>query len=369
MTSPIRLFSAVLLLAAGLASLHAQTAEPPEAAHFVFVLHANKQVAEVFDGASLAPLATPEVGFGAFRAFGLPSSNDTGAAAKFYVLAPRAVRVLDAGFRPAATIALSTPALAGRHGAALSSDGATLMVATSAGVYLIDTATDSVASYLPAGFTVAGVALSTDPQVAYLAASGQAMLRPVDLSSRALLDELALPALPLESWDRSANGLRAFGLAGDSLYELNRTGTVRYTGAIEPLLRSAAQGSGWLAGGASTSQTKASLETSATPKRRIEATNSGWVYREESGRLWRESLLGGAAELVSDARTEQAVELSVQGGWDASPSGDAVYVTNDKRQLARISADPAIPVQTAALLEAGGEVEAVTPRAFSKPAR
>ncbi|MCB1020184.1 MAG: hypothetical protein KDC27_09655, partial [Acidobacteria bacterium] len=161
MTSPIRLLSAVLLLAAGLAPLRAQTAEPPEPAHFVFVLHADKQIAEVFDGASLTPLAAPEVGFGAYRAFGLPGSNDTGAGAKFYVLAPRAVRVLDAGFRPTATIALSTPALAGRQGAALSSDGATLMVATSAGLYLIDTATDAVASYLPAGFPVAGVALST----------------------------------------------------------------------------------------------------------------------------------------------------------------------------------------------------------------
>jgi uncharacterized protein (TIGR03437 family) len=357
MTFQSRLFSAVLLCAAGFAQASAQTAAPAEPAHFVFVFHPGKPVIEVFDGGSLTPLATPRVGFGAFRAFGLPGSNDTGAAAKFYILTPGSVRVLDGGFNETGAIPLSVPALPGRGAAAMSSDGATLLVATSAGVYLIDTATDSIDQYLTAGFPVAGVALSTDAGRAYLIAAGDAMLRPVDLKSRALLDELALPPAELESWDRSQNGLRALGLAGDAIYEINQTGTVRFTGDIAPLLRSSADAGEWLAGRSARAVTK-------TPegRRRLEATNSGWVYIEEAGRLWRESLLGGAAELVADARTQDVVRLGASGGWDASPSGEAVYVTDAAGKLARIDADPAIPVRTVALLEAGGEVEAVAPR-------
>ena len=356
MSFNLRLFSAFLWIAASAAALAAQPAEPAEPGHYVFVFHRDKDVAEVFDGASLTRLGTPRVGLGAFRAFGLPGSNDTGAGAKFYVLTPRAVHVLDGGFHETATISLSTAPLPGGHGAGLSSDGRTLLVATSGGLYLIETATDTVAAYLPAGFEVAGLALSNDAGRAYLAAAGTRLLRPVDLASRRLLDELALLAVELESWDRSPNGLRALGLGEDAIYEINRKGTVPYTGAIEPVLRRAAEGRQKRA----TSYVVAAVP-SPKPERRLTATNSGWIYIEDAGRLWRESLLGGVAEMVADARTASAVRLDKDGGWDASPAGEAVYVTNGEGELARIPADPAMPVLTAALLEAGGEVEAVTP--------
>ncbi len=311
-------------------------------------------MAEVFDGASLTRLGSPRVGFEAFRAFGLPGPNDTGAAAKFYILAPREVRVLDAGFRQIDDIALGLPALAGRHGAALSSDGRTLLVATTAGVHLIDTATDSMAGYLSAGFEVAGVALSSDADRAYLVAAGAALLRPIDLQQRTLLDEAALPAVPLESWDRSLNGLRALALGEDAIYELNQAGTVRYRGAIEPILRSAGTAGRFLVRGASDA---APLKA----PRRLEATNSGWIYVEEAGRVWRESLLGGPAQLVHDARTGRALRLGERGGWDASPDGAAVFVASGA-ELARLPAEQGAPVRSAALLEAGGQVEAVAPR-------
>ena len=355
MTFQLRFLCAILLLAAGAGSLVAQTPTTAEPAHYVFVFHRGKDVAEVFDGASLTRLGSPRVGFGAFRAFGLPGSNDTGAGAKFYILTPRAVRVLDGGFHEIGAIPLGLPALPGKLGAALSSDGGTLMVATVAGVYLIDTASDSVAEYLPAGFEVAGIALSPDAHRAYVVAAGAAMLRPLDLAARALLDELALPAVELESWDRSANGLRAVGLAGDAIYEVSETSTVRYTGAIEPVLRSAAEGGQWLVG-------RSAKPLPQQAKRRLEATNSGWVYIEEAGRIWRESLLGGPAELVQDARTSSAVRLGANADWDASPDGSAVYVANGAGELARVSTELGVPVHSVALLEAGGEVEAVTPR-------
>ena len=352
MTPKLRLLSLVLLVAAGLAPASAQVTEP---AHFVFVFHKGKDTAEVFDGASLTRLGSPIVGFGAFRAFGLPGSNDTGAAAKFYVLSPRAVRVLDGGFHEVATIPLSRPALPDRQGAAMSSDGSTLLVATAAGVYLIDTASDAVREYLPAGFQVSGVALSSDADRAYVVASGAAMLRGIDLSAGSLLDELALPPVELETWDRSSNGLRALALGEDAIYEIGQAGAVRYTGAIEPLLRSAAAGGQWLAG-------RPDDVAAQKSPRRLEATNSGWVYVEDAGRIWRESLMGGVRTPVLDARTSSIVRLGQKGGWDASPDGEAIYVANGAGELARMSSDPQIPVRTVALLEAGGAVEAVTPR-------
>jgi len=303
-------------------------------AEHLIVLHGAEGTAEVYDPATLAPIATAEVGIGAFRAVGIPATATS--PAKFFVVAPASVTVLAEDFSQVGSVTLAPSALAVPAGVALSMDGARLIVASANGVFLIDTADSSIVAFVPTGFAVAGVAVLPDSGV-YVFEDGTSRVQSIDLVNNSLGKYPgALPATA-SAWSVSPDGSQALAIAGDGLFDLRTVGVDSPAPAVK------AQG----------------LDTDSAS--RLALTNSGRYYVERDGTLF--------AVTGSDLNQEQPVADVTTSSWAVSPSGNSLYVASDGKLIVSgsvetsraLRAEPTAIEFVAPRVQMGGTLELITP--------
>ena len=166
---------------------------------YLFVFHRSGTTASVFDAETLRPVAAPVVGSGAFAAFAVPYRIATGFA-KFYVVSPGSISILDSEFAVRGTVFLpeadpasfgevaaagkaSTASTMSTAAAALTPDNGRLLIVLGERLYVLDTADDSVAAFVDLGFVAHGVAGSRDSAAALLSSLNSNLIRRVDLAS------------------------------------------------------------------------------------------------------------------------------------------------------------------------------------------
>ena len=303
-------------------------------ADHLIVLNGGEGTADIHDPTTLNPIATAEVGIGAFRAVGIPAKAN--APAKFFVVAPASVTVLAEDFSALNNVELAPAALADPAGVALSMDGARLIVASGSGVFLLDTNADTIVAFIPTGFDVAGVAVLPDSG-AYVFEDGSSRVQAIDLVGNSLGKYAgALPAAAT-AWSVSPDGSQAFALAGDGLFNL------RTAGLDSPAPAVIAQGS------------------TADTASRLAVTNSGRYFVEREGTLF--------AVTGFDWKQERPVADVASSSWAVSPSGDSVYVASGGRltvsganETSRaLRAEPTAVELVAPHIQQGGTLEIITP--------
>ena len=185
----------------------------------LFVFYGDRGLAEVrnpADGGLAATLATPR---DAFQAFALPGRNDSPAASKIYVISPSEATIFNASHERIGSIAFGSIVAPGSGAAALSPDGARLLIAAGRTVTVIDTAADRVLATLDPGFAAAALAFSRDGLTAYVLGADAAVARGIDLSAATLSDRIIVTPARMEAWTVSPDGARALSVSGQGLYD------------------------------------------------------------------------------------------------------------------------------------------------------
>lgn len=320
----------------------------------LFVLESGS--AQVFDPETLDLLGRADAPAGAFRVLGSPDAD--GGRAKFYLVGARSIAVLSEGFERLATIALPAPAIPATHGAAMSPDGRRLLVATRFGVLLISTDEDRLLGRLTPNFPTGGVALLSDATRALVFGQGVPMAREIDLTADVLTDRVVTLPAALETASLSADGARAFGLAGGAVYDLAELSALpTFHGATETLTSATDSGFEALVSGGA----RAALPA-ATPVERLTVTNTGRFYLASENGLLRGRI--GADDSLRVLHPSAGTELELRRAvWAASADGARIYAAV-QGERALYSFDPEEPrfAQSAALAAEAKVVELVIPR-------
>ena len=295
------------------------------AADALFALDGAAGSATVFDAETLEQLAVAPAPLGAFAAHAAAGPDDTGAAAKYYIVGVREVAVLDASFTPTGSVTLPDAALGTAQATALSADGRRLLVAGLNSVWLIDTASDSLAAALDPGFRPGGVLLAADPALAYVPADGKPWARTIDLAADALLPGAAPLPAAFDVWDASPSGYQTFSYTGAGLWDASAL-------ELTPVVAD------WRAAEAKGLAAKIAASSAA----RIEATDGGYFYLAEGSRLQGGHALGTVEDVINPL-TGEPFDPS-QAAW--TTAGERVYLVSGGRLVAFEPARPEEAVST-----------------------
>lgn len=283
------------------------------AADALFALDGATGAAAVYDAATLERLADAPAPLGAFAAHAAASPDDTGGAAKYYIVGAREVAVLDATFAPTGSITLPAAALGTSQSTALSNDGRRLLVAGESEVWLIDTAADAVVAALEPGFRPGGVLLAAEPGRAYVPVEGEPWARTIDLAADALLPGAAPLPAPFDAWDASPSGFQALVETGAGLYDANELQLDRRIAEWKSL-----------------DAKRFAPKVAAAAAARVEATDGGRFYLAEGARLQGGHVLESPSEIV-DPLTGEPFDPS-SAAW--TTSGERLYLVSGDRLVA-----------------------------------
>ncbi len=295
------------------------------ATNLLFVFHGRTPLASVFEADTFELLATPSVGLGAFRAFGMADPADPNRWQKFYIVSDQSITVLDSGFAVRGSLFLPAPVAPSFGAAALSADGSRLLVAAGDQIYVIDTSSNSMVATLSPGFSPTAILVLPDSQKAYVVSSGSTMVAVVDLTTNQMSAPAGtIPALPT-TLGMPPNGSNIYAATAGSIYDLS----VLADSAFAPI-------PGSLSGAADASQnTDAKFPRGQGANdlligRRLYidkllVANNGRYYMRADGRLF-EGLLGDGSSremlhpLTSEPLSADALDIAT------SADGRAVFV-------------------------------------------
>ena len=228
----MRLVSKILLcsLVAGLPAI-------VSGANALFVFHANATRAEVYDPATLHPLASIEVGPGASHAFGLADPADARRFGKFYVVSAAAVSIFDGEFQLIGEIFLETPTSSPVAGASLAYHGRRLLIAAGKRLIVIDTATDQVIASPEPGFIVSSIAATRDNQIVYVMSAESGYVREFDLAANAFSSSAYVLPSAGTALAVAPDGRTVYAAVPGSVFELRRLPRLPLPGSAEGTLR------------------------------------------------------------------------------------------------------------------------------------
>ncbi len=204
------------------------------AANYVFVFHSSATTASVYNADTLELVATPTVGTGARRAFGVPDPFSPTQFLKFYVLTNNSIVVLNPAppFSVRATLPFSGSVASAPNAAVLSGDGRHLLVAAGSQVHVVRTneTTDGFAATIPTFGNPQGIAVWPNSRRAYVFSTGSSVLQIIELGANppqlisttvSIPQDVAPTALAM-----APNGSRLYAAVPGSVYEIDRSNNV-----------------------------------------------------------------------------------------------------------------------------------------------
>jgi len=306
------------------------------ASDLVFVLGEGDSPARVFDADSLRLLRSLPAGSGASHAFGVRTAegDEWGS---FWLVAGDRIIELDADFEPRRTVELPAPVGRDRAAAALTPNGALLLVALGDALAVVDTANGSLSLIPTPGLSITGVAARTDSISAFVIASGTRSVRRVDLSGLTLDPRVWETPIPLSSLVLGHDG-GVLGTAPGQIYDLEALTTPGFVRRPETEL--------------------ASVETDSP-----EALPAEVRFVPTSTGLVGERLVGeGATSTLREALAGFDLETSGADGVVSTDGGRAWITAGDKRKIVAVersgeTAEAALssPAGALALVENPGE--------------
>ena len=202
-------------------------------ANALFVFHANATRAEVYDPASLHPLASIEVGPAASYAFGLADPADARRFGKFYVVSPAAVSIFDGEFQLIGEIFLETPTSSPVAAASLAYHGRRLLIAAGKRLIVIDTATDQVIASPGPGFIASVIAATRDNHIVYVMSAESGYVREFDLAANAFSSNAYVLPTKGTALAVAPDGHTVYAAVPGSVFELRRLPRLPLPGSEE----------------------------------------------------------------------------------------------------------------------------------------
>lgn len=169
----------ILLIALCLAPVSAS------GANFAFVFHASATTVSIYDADSLTLRATPTVGTGAVRAFGIPDPNNPVQFLKFYVVTTSSIVALDpASFAVRGTVGFAGSLATGPNTAVLIPNGQKLLLVTGGQVQILNTtdATEGTLATIAPAPTPTAIVVTPDSRRAYVLSAGSPIIQIIDLT-------------------------------------------------------------------------------------------------------------------------------------------------------------------------------------------
>ncbi|HYM09193.1 MAG TPA: Ig-like domain-containing protein, partial [Bryobacterales bacterium] len=207
-------------------------------ANYVFVFNSAGTTATVYDADSMTQVATPLVGLGAAKAFGVPDLNNQGKFLKFYVVTTSSVVVLNPDFTVKANQAFLGTLSSAPNAAALTGDAKWLLVVAGTQINILNTANDTfISPSLITTNTPLGVTVTPDSKTAYVLESSTSRIDSIifTVTPPALSGSINVPSGAVTALGMAPNGSRLYaGTNSQLIYDIDRNNNLPATAIFDP---------------------------------------------------------------------------------------------------------------------------------------